>query len=157
MSVSVPSLPSRPFLAHFIITTPSNPLHYHSIGTVLCLLSLCPSLPPLSFPSLLFALPLLPPCTFSLASFFPLPLPPFSLSAHRQSLYDNEQKVQDAFLQFWQTVAAKFRGNPNVLGYELINEPWAGDVYRHPDQLSPRELCTLTTARDGSTLSHSSG
>ena len=24
-------------------------------------------------------------------------------------------------------------------GYELINEPWAGDIYRHPDQLAPCE------------------
>jgi endoglycosylceramidase len=54
-----------------------------------------------------------------------------------QSLYDNEQGVQDHFLRFWQEVARKFTGNTYVLGYELLNEPWAGDIYRHPDQLLP--------------------
>jgi endoglycosylceramidase len=54
-----------------------------------------------------------------------------------QSLYDNEQGVQDHFLLFWQEVAKRFSGNPHVLGYELLNEPWAGDIYRHPDQLLP--------------------
>jgi aryl-phospho-beta-D-glucosidase BglC (GH1 family) len=45
--------------------------------------------------------------------------------------------VQDHFLRFWQEVARKFTGNTYVLGYELLNEPWAGDIYRHPDQLLP--------------------
>ena len=56
-----------------------------------------------------------------------------------QSLYDNEQQIQDQFAQFWATVAYHFSSNPYVLGYELLNEPWAGDIYRHPDQLEPRE------------------
>jgi hypothetical protein len=30
-----------------------------------------------------------------------------------------------------------------VLGYELINEPWAGDIYRHPDQLLPGEMLSI--------------
>ncbi|XP_065910588.1 endoglycoceramidase-like isoform X2 [Dysidea avara] len=54
-----------------------------------------------------------------------------------QSLYDNEQHVQEYFALFWQQIAKKFSLNPYVLGYELVNEPWAGDVYRHPDQLEP--------------------
>ena len=26
-----------------------------------------------------------------------------------------------------------------LAGYELVNEPWAGDIYGHFDQLAPRE------------------
>ncbi|XP_064387797.1 endoglycoceramidase-like [Halichondria panicea] len=54
-----------------------------------------------------------------------------------QSLYDNEQQIQDHFGMFWERVAERFEGNEYVLAYELLNEPWAGDVYRHPDQLEP--------------------
>jgi len=36
-------------------------------------------------------------------------------------------------------VAEYFANNSYVLGYELLNEPWAGDMYRHPDQLRPGE------------------
>lgn len=54
-----------------------------------------------------------------------------------QSFYDDEEEVLDGFLYFWQRVAIKFRDNPYVLGYELLNEPWAGDIYRHPSQLIP--------------------
>lgn len=58
---------------------------------------------------------------------------------HSQSLYDNEQQIQDHFARFWGTVAYHFSSNPYILGYELLNEPWAGDIYRHPNQLEPRE------------------
>ena len=57
--------------------------------------------------------------------------------ACRQSLYDNEQQIQDHFAQFWAQVAQRFKDSPYVLGYELLNEPWAGDVYRHPDHFEP--------------------
>ena len=69
----------------------------------------------------------------------------------RQSLYDNEQQIQDHFAMFWEMVAQKFQDNKYVLGYELLNEPWAGDVYRHPDQLEPRmspRTAVSTCARD---------
>ena len=110
---------------------------------------------------------------------------------HRQSLYDNEQQVQDHFTMFWEQVARRFKNNPYVLGgplpppppslpsslpspllpspppfpllpppsslslplllihhfvhagYELLNEPWAGDIYTHLDQLEPRMYATI--------------
>jgi len=55
-------------------------------------------------------------------------------------LYDNDQGIQDQFANFWGTVAKFFANNDYVLGYEIINEPWAGDIYRHPNQLEPRKL-----------------
>jgi endoglycosylceramidase len=54
-----------------------------------------------------------------------------------QQLYENANGFQDALLQFWVTVASYFASNPLVLGYELLNEPWAGDIYDHPNQLFP--------------------
>ncbi|KAL5482104.1 hypothetical protein EMCRGX_G022389 [Ephydatia muelleri] len=54
-----------------------------------------------------------------------------------QSFYNNEQQIQDQFALFWGVVAKRFTGNPYVLGYELLNEPWAGDIYSHPSQLEP--------------------
>eukprot|EP01133_Synstelium_polycarpum_P008230 gene8230-9677_t len=54
-----------------------------------------------------------------------------------QSLYDNKFQVQDYFSGYWQKVAETFKDSPNVLGYELINEPWAGDVYLDPELLIP--------------------
>ena len=34
--------------------------------------------------------------------------------------------LQDHYAQVWENVAATFAGNPSVLGYELMNEPWPG-------------------------------
>jgi endoglycosylceramidase len=31
---------------------------------------------------------------------------------------------------YWQKVVSEFKGYKNVLGYELINEPWVGQFYR---------------------------
>lgn len=92
---------------------------------------LYPDLPPLHFPSV------------------PSPLlsHPFSfLPSFSQSLYDNEQQIQDQLARFWATVADHFSDNRYVLGYELLNEPWAGDIYRHPNQLEPCELAVIRDA-----------
>jgi aryl-phospho-beta-D-glucosidase BglC (GH1 family) len=34
--------------------------------------------------------------------------------------------------EFWGYVANKFKNNKNVLGYELINEPFGNDIYNTP-------------------------
>eukprot|EP00602_Paraphysomonas_sp_CaronLab_P009215 CAMPEP_0185034546 /NCGR_PEP_ID=MMETSP1103-20130426/24526_1 /TAXON_ID=36769 /ORGANISM="Paraphysomonas bandaiensis, Strain Caron Lab Isolate" /LENGTH=479 /DNA_ID=CAMNT_0027571247 /DNA_START=163 /DNA_END=1602 /DNA_ORIENTATION=+ len=44
-------------------------------------------------------------------------------------LYRNQSNVWEAYAGFWRTVAERFRSYDSVIGYELINEPWAGDVY----------------------------
>lgn len=54
-----------------------------------------------------------------------------------QCLYENQNNLWENFGNFWQTIAGHFKDFPSVLGYELINEPWMGDVYKHPDQLLP--------------------
>ncbi len=32
-------------------------------------------------------------------------------------------------MNFWVKSASVFQNNSNVIAYELINEPWAGDVF----------------------------
>ena len=34
----------------------------------------------------------------------------------------------DGLAAFWGKVAQEFVDNPYILGYEIINEPWAGEV-----------------------------
>lgn len=55
-----------------------------------------------------------------------------------QCLYDNKNNLWDAFAGYWVAVADRFKGFDTVLGYELINEPWAGDVYAQPSNLLPK-------------------
>ena len=47
-------------------------------------------------------------------------------------LYTTGTDINLAFHQFWAVVAQKFKGNSNVVGYELINEPWMGNFYDTP-------------------------
>ena len=54
-----------------------------------------------------------------------------------QCLYDNVSGARDSMAHFWQTVASNFKTFDNVIGYELINEPWAGNIYDSPDLLLP--------------------
>lgn len=39
-----------------------------------------------------------------------------------------EQKFQDAFLQVWNLIAHRYRGNKTIWGYDLLNEPAEGMV-----------------------------
>jgi endoglycosylceramidase len=54
-----------------------------------------------------------------------------------QCLYDNRNNFADYFELYWSIVANTFSGKTNILGYELLNEPWAGDVYANPLLLLP--------------------
>ncbi len=38
--------------------------------------------------------------------------------------------LQDRYAAAWAHVAARFRSNPSVLGYDLLNEPWPGSTYQ---------------------------
>lgn len=46
--------------------------------------------------------------------------------------------VRTSWAKFWGKVAQEFASNPNILGYELINEPWAGEHRQTP----LNKLCT---------------
>jgi endoglycosylceramidase len=46
-----------------------------------------------------------------------------------QAIYSNWDGLGDAFAAAWAKVAARFAHRPEILGLELINEPFAGDFY----------------------------
>ena len=58
-----------------------------------------------------------------------------------QSLYWNLDGIQDAYVNSWKQVATRFKDKPNLLGYELINEPFPGLFFLDPSwapaQLEP--------------------
>jgi len=57
-----------------------------------------------------------------------------------EALYDTSEDSKgllSAWADFWTYLAQEFKDNDFVLGYELINEPWAGDVFTTPSLLIP--------------------
>lgn len=54
-----------------------------------------------------------------------------------QCLYDNVDGLWDSLAGYWVQVATRFHTYDNVLGYELINEPWAGNNHETPIVLAP--------------------
>lgn len=53
------------------------------------------------------------------------------------NLYDNKNGLRDKFARFWGYVAEQFKDSEDIIGYELINEPWAGNIYQNPTLLIP--------------------
>merc|ERR1719334_2833964 len=47
-----------------------------------------------------------------------------------QKLYENHEGAADSMAQVWKFVASQFKQFPNILGYNILNEPWAGNVYK---------------------------
>ncbi|CAB3989848.1 endoglycoceramidase-like [Paramuricea clavata] len=54
-----------------------------------------------------------------------------------ENLYTNVNGLRDEWAKFWVKTAQTFKSHTNVMGYELLNEPWAGNVYRNPALLLP--------------------
>lgn len=63
----------------------------------------------------------------------------YAIGAAAQRLYDNDQDILNRFGLFWQLIADNVSKFPNVLGYELLNEPWLGDVPLSFDEINPME------------------
>ncbi|ESN95342.1 hypothetical protein HELRODRAFT_86747 [Helobdella robusta] len=61
----------------------------------------------------------------------------YSVSSAFQQFYDNTSGSADKFVRFWVKIAEKFKNQNNILGYELLNEPWAGNVFYNPQLLLP--------------------
>jgi len=53
------------------------------------------------------------------------------------NLYNLNHKLNHKFTQYWQKVAKAFKGNPYVIAYELINEPFIGNFWRNPALVVP--------------------
>ncbi|VDM22815.1 unnamed protein product [Hydatigera taeniaeformis] len=54
-----------------------------------------------------------------------------------QHLYNNETNAWQHWGDFWVEVARRFHNRSNVLGYELMNEPFAGNIYTNPLRAIP--------------------
>ncbi|ORY38606.1 glycoside hydrolase [Rhizoclosmatium globosum] len=55
-----------------------------------------------------------------------------AVSEAYQRLYDNYDGLRDSFIAYWQLVGKTFLPFKNILGYDLINEPWNGNVFKDP-------------------------
>ena len=44
--------------------------------------------------------------------------------------YTQHKDLQEHYILAWQKVAERFKNNPNVIGYDLMNEPWGGDIVK---------------------------
>lgn len=52
-------------------------------------------------------------------------------------MYDNKNGLRDKFANFWGEVAKIFKDEENIIGYELLNEPWCGNIYENPLLIVP--------------------
>ncbi|OAA41277.1 cellulase [Metarhizium rileyi] len=52
-------------------------------------------------------------------------------------LYNNYDGLGDAFAAYWKKLASEYVKTTNVVGYNLLNEPWAGDTWADPTLLVP--------------------
>ncbi len=58
-------------------------------------------------------------------------------SGSYERLYTNVDGLADDFAAFWGTLAARFQNATNILAFELLNEPFAGNIYKNPELLFP--------------------
>ncbi|KAF1802879.1 glycoside hydrolase family 5 protein [Mucor lusitanicus] len=52
-------------------------------------------------------------------------------------LYNNYDNLGDAFAAYWAKLAQQYVNTQNILGYNLLNEPWVGDTWADPTLLTP--------------------
>lgn len=60
-----------------------------------------------------------------------------STGAAYQALWHNVNGIRDSWAAMWAHVAQAFLGQSSVLGLELINEPFPGNPYNHPEIMVP--------------------
>jgi len=56
----------------------------------------------------------------------------YETSQGYQALWSNWNGTADAFAAMWGHVAKRFSGRPEVVGLNVVNEPFAGDFYHNP-------------------------
>ena len=53
------------------------------------------------------------------------------------ALLRNKEGIQDAFIAYWDRTSARFAKNPYVVGFDPLNEPLAGNMYKYPENQVP--------------------
>lgn len=56
----------------------------------------------------------------------------YTVAESFEMLYTNKSNFTERWVNYWRKVATTFKDNPYVIGYELINEPFAGNFYKDP-------------------------
>jgi len=69
-------------------------------------------------------IPLLEDCK----NFFEYHLSPELATAY-QSFWDNENGIQDKFASYWKVLAKQFKDSEYIIGYDIWNEPWTGNLW----------------------------
>jgi endoglycosylceramidase len=70
-------------------------------------------------------LPIIESCRGGFMKYYQSP----ELSTIYKSFYNNQNGIQDKFAEFWKVLAKKFKDHPHVIGYDLWNEPWPGNLW----------------------------
>ncbi len=52
-----------------------------------------------------------------------------------ENYYTNVNGVRDSFTNMWQHVATFFKDEPNLIGYEVLNEPFSANLYEDPTSI----------------------
>jgi endoglycosylceramidase len=60
----------------------------------------------------------------------------FATSEAVGNLY-NSADLRNRFALYWGKIASHFVSSPFIIGYEMMNEPWAGNIYEEPKLLIP--------------------
>jgi endoglycosylceramidase len=55
-----------------------------------------------------------------------------AISSYENDLLTNRRELADHLAGAWREVAKAVKDLPNLLGYELLNEPSGPSIYRHP-------------------------
>ncbi|MBO7358014.1 MAG: cellulase family glycosylhydrolase [Lachnospiraceae bacterium] len=56
---------------------------------------------------------------------------------------DDAPKNQEQYYEMWRVIAARYKGNPIVAGYDLLNEPYCTYRYNSPNGMSDKALHEL--------------
>lgn len=54
-----------------------------------------------------------------------------------QDIYDNNHGMLDDLTRFWVEAAKEFKDTPGIIGYEIMNEPFAGNIFEQPELVLP--------------------
>eukprot|EP00947_MAST-08B_sp_MAST-8B-sp1_P003756 g3756.t1 len=54
-----------------------------------------------------------------------------------QDIFDNNHGMLDDFVSFWRNAAGHFKDVSGIIGFDIMNEPFAGNFYRDPTLLLP--------------------
>ena len=60
----------------------------------------------------------------------------YSVNQGFNMLYNNKNLL-DQFISYWEQVATTFKNSINIIAYELINEPWPGNMFTLPIVMIP--------------------